>query len=364
MTQVRILIPLSLILLICFNANSQQLISLQEYDSLKINGYYDQLNNVQVIDNAIMANDYYMPETSSRSARAGGGCGCYIEPDATYIQAIPPSDDTPSLTLAIPFSFCLYGTQYDTVYINNNGNVSFGGSYPTFSGVAFPSDQYVMIAPFWGDVDTRSNGGEVVYKLTNSSLIVNWKDVGYYNQQSDKRNSFQLIITDGNDPILPSGNNVAFCYKDMEWTTGGASGGSNGFGGTPATVGANKGDNVQFVQFGRFDAPGTNYDGPFNNPDQVSWLDNQSFYFNACNSSNIPPVMTGLSQCDTVGLCVGDTFSFDISVLSPEQGQTTASQVVSAPTSFVITSNTTGVSSDVSGFMVGTNANAGYNTIE
>ncbi len=364
MTQVRFLFPLSLIFLICFNANSQQLISSQEYDNLKLNGYYDQLTNVQVIDDAIMANDYYEPESSSRSARTGGGCGCYIEPDATYIQAIPPSDDTPSLTLAIPFSFCFYGTQYDTVYINNNGNVSFGGSYPTFSGVAFPSDQYVMIAPFWGDVDTRNNGGEVVYKLTNSSLIVNWKDVGYYNQQHDKRNSFQLVITDGNDPILPSGNNVAFCYKDMQWTTGGASGGVNGFGGIPATVGANKGDNINFVQFGRFNTPGSSYDGPFNNSDGVSWLDDQSMYFNVCGNQNIPPVLVGQLPCDTVYMFIGDTFDFDFSFLAPEQGQSTVAQVISVPSNGNVSIQPNGVQSDIQGTFSPDVSNVGLSLFE
>lgn len=40
----------------------------------------------------------------------------------------------------------------------------------------------------------------------------------------------------------------------MQWTTGDASDGTDGFGGTPATVGANKGDGdgVAFMGVGRY----------------------------------------------------------------------------------------------------------------
>jgi len=340
---------------------AQVLISEQEYDSLKSNNLLHQFPGVQVSYDWSNSENAYWPELETpRSSRSSSGCGCYIEPDTSYTLAMQPNDDG-SQVIAIPFQFCFYGTSYDSLYINNNGNISFGAPYITFSGVAFPSNQYVMIAPFWGDVDTRG-AGEVLYKTTSSSLIINWKDVGYFNSQTDKLSSFQLIITDGTDSLLTGDNNVAFCYKDMQWTTGSASGGTNGFGGTPATVGANKGDGIDFVQFGRFDAPGTLYNGPFDTS-QVSWLDNQSFYFNACNSSNIPPVMTGLNQCDTIGSCVGDTFFLDISVLSPEQGQITETQILSAPPSFVLTNNITGNSSDVSGYMIGDINNAGYNVI-
>jgi hypothetical protein len=85
--------------------------------------------------------------------------------------------------------------------------------------------------------------------------------VGYYSQQADKKNDFQLIITDGNDILLPEGYNTGFTYGDMQWTTGSASGGTNGFGGTPATAGVNMGDGVNYAAIGRFNAPGYAYDG-------------------------------------------------------------------------------------------------------
>ena len=79
----------------------------------------------------------------------------------------------------------------------------------------------------------------------------------------------QLIITDGNDPIITPGNNVQFCYKDMQWTTGAASQGVNGFGGTPATVGVNRGNGVDYIQIGRYDQAGARVIvAPYDYPDQ------------------------------------------------------------------------------------------------
>ena len=223
-------------------------------------------------------------------------CDCMIPLDGTFTIApftsgLSPeyrNDDGSTPLINIPFNFCLYGTQYTSLYINNNGNISFGSPYPTYSPSAFPTTQFIMVAPFWADVDTRNPAsGLVYYKVTPTYMIVRWNNVGYFSNMADKINDFQLIITDGTDPIVPSGN-VAFCYGDMQWTTGSASGGTNGFGGTPATVGANAGNGTSFIQFGRFDQPGAAYDGPFGANDGVSWLDFQSFYFDACGSgSNI-----------------------------------------------------------------------------
>ncbi|MBK7751046.1 MAG: hypothetical protein IPI41_00145 [Flavobacteriales bacterium] len=112
-----------------------------------------------------------------------------------------------------------------------------------------------MAAPFWADVDLRGPGvtnNIVQYKVTPTAMLVNWTNVGYYNSMTDKVNTFQLVITEGTDPLVPNGANVSFCYKDMQWTTGSASGGTNGFGGTPATVGANEGNGVDYIQFGTF----------------------------------------------------------------------------------------------------------------
>lgn len=300
------------------------------------------------------------------------GCGCYQTPDATYTLAMAPNDDLSTGLIAIPFTFCLYGTNYTSLFINNNGNVSFGSSYGTFSSFPFPDPGYVMVAPFWGDVDTRGTG-TVKYKITSTALYVNWEAVGYYSTMTDKVNTFQLIITDGMDPVLPPGNNIAFCYGDMQWTTGAASMGVGGFGGTPSTVGVNQGaPGLNYIQIGRFDQPGAAYDGGYGANDGVSWLDNQSFYFNSCSGNNIPPIvsitpplLSGGGACDTLKLCgTNDTLVVSALFLSPEIGQIT-NIVVNLPAvpGFTVLSNIPGNSATAQVQIVASPANAGLQVI-
>ncbi len=280
---------------------------------------------------------------------SGGQCNCWKEPDNTYTLALQPNDDGSSSMITLPFQFNLYGDLYSTCYVNNNGNVSFLTPFSTYSSAAFPNTQFKMVAPFWADVDTRNNGGTVKYKLTNNALYVNWTDVGYFSQQTDKLNSFQLIISDGTNTDVGIGNTVSFCYKQMEWTTGSASQGVNGFGGTPATVGANRGNGTDFIQFGRFDHAGADYDGPFGANDGVGWLSNKNFVFTTTTTtSNIPPIASSGSLCDTVDVCVNELVSLDVNFLSPEPGQlTTVSYTIDPPLNAVITESNTGPANTV-----------------
>ncbi|MEI6489817.1 MAG: nidogen-like domain-containing protein [Bacteroidota bacterium] len=310
--------------------------------------------------------------------KSNANCSCFIQgvdtdptfSIAEFTNGVAPeyrNDDGSTPIKTIPFNFCLYGTPYTQLYINNNGNITFGQTYSTFTGAAFPSASIpAMVAPFWGDVDTRNTAsGLVYYKITPTYMIVQWKNVGYYSNMTDYINNFQLIITDGTDPILPSGNNIAFCYGDMQWTTGAASGGVGGFGGTASTVGINKGDGVNYLQMGRFDQPGIAYDGGYGNNDGISWLDYQSMYFNVCSSTNIAPIASGLNNCDTIKVCgTGDTLVLDGLFLSPEIGQITNILVnLNGMSGATVISNTSGNSADAIVQIIAGPGNAGYRTI-
>ncbi len=281
-------------------------------------------------------------EIAKSASVNASNCSCMLPLDGTFSKAdfslgispgSPPDyrcDDAYTPAKTLPFTFCFYGSDYDSCFINSNGNVSFVRGNSSYNAGGFPAGNVtnpdtIMIAPFWGDVDTRDAGsGLVYYKITSTYMIVKWENVGYYNLHSDKKNTFQLIISDGLDPIIPNGNNIAFCYGDMQWATGDSGTViSNGFGGTPATVGVNRGDGIKFIQMGRFDQAGSAYDGPYGNSDGVDWLDNQSFYFNACNSTNFPPIATNFGGCgDTIKLCaLGDTVIVGEVFLAPENNQ-------------------------------------------
>ena len=210
--------------------------------------------------------------------------GCVIEDPAVLgsFQTLPRNDDGSSAAIKLPFLFTLYGDSYDIIYVNNNGNISMGEAYSQYSSTGFPST-FRMVAPFWAYVDTRHpNSGLVYYKVEPTRLTVIWDHVGYYNTQADLRNTFKLVITNGADPFLGGGNNVAFYYGDMQWTTGSASGGANGFGGTPATVGVNKGSGNNacfFYQLGRFVRAGGDSTNLQSTGAGIDYLDNKCFFF-------------------------------------------------------------------------------------
>jgi hypothetical protein len=77
-------------------------------------------------------------------------------------------------------------------------------------------------------------------------MVVTWDFVGYYACHVDKVMAFQLILTDASQCGAPGDFDVEFRYNRCQWTTGDASGGSAGFGGTPAQAGFDAGDNVNF----------------------------------------------------------------------------------------------------------------------
>ena len=306
------------------------------YDQLKSEGKLDPLKNYIITGHPVSkVNPSKKPKASiaksAQSMTPTGGCDLYAPPNIgpsvplTGWSVLAKGDDSPSQLVSLPFTFCFYGQSYTSAYININGNLTLGAPYGTFSSAGFTTPGLpAMFAPFWADVQTTcATCGDVYYRVYNDYIHVIWQDVGYYPNQTDKLNTFGLIITDGNSNVLPNGNNVAFFYEDMQWTTGGASGGVNGFGGAPATVGTNLGTGINYIQIGRFDAPGTNFFGPLANNSQVSWLDNQSFIFNTCNLNNAPPVSLNLNACDTIFLCLGDTFNSTFTFSAPEVGQTT-----------------------------------------
>ena len=325
----RLILFISLTSCVAFGQNTQ-LISQETYNQMKMNGTLDPSVNYQLTSNTSNPVVHY-----SGTQEKNGVCNCMVPLDSTFIQAMLPNDDYYSNLITLPFTFDFYGNTYNSLYINNNGNISFLSQYSTFTANPFPDSSYNMIAPFWGDVDTRDstmmgNIGTVWYKMTPNALVVVWDHVGYFNTHGDKTNTFQLIISDGTDPLIPIGNNVSFCYEDMQWTTGDASGGINGFGGVPATVGVYYGNGVDYFQVGRFDQSGTTFDGPYNNSDQVDFLDNMEMYFNVAgaSSSNTPPMVIAAGICDTIDVYSGDTLKsihtadFTVMVATPEINQT------------------------------------------
>ena len=333
-----ILLLISLIITTLLFAQTSQNITSEAYNVLKVNGQLDQNVRYSFIPSGNQPSGKLTKKDISIQVEKSF-CSCLVPLDTTFslvpfISSVSPTnnrnDDDYTNKIGIPFSFNFYGVSYDSLYINNNGNISFLSPYYTFTANSFPDSINNMIAAFWGDVDTRDSlSGMVYYKITPTAMIIKWEQVGYFNIHSDKLNTFQLTISNGLDPMIPDGNNVSFCYGDMQWTTGDASGGAGGFAGVPATVGVNQGNGIDYFQVGTFDTLSIAFDGPYNTTDGIDFLDNQEIYFNLALPGNVPPLILSSYICDTIDVYTGDTLksmhidsvSFVISVMTPEVDQ-------------------------------------------
>jgi hypothetical protein len=248
-------------------------------------------------------------------ANAQTSCDCMVDIDSTF-SVVPFSnqqapeyrnDDASSPEILLPFDFSLYGTNFNSCYINNNGNISFDGPYMTFVAAGFPVNGYPMVSAYWADVDTRDSlSGLVYYKVLDNALIVRYHGVGRFPNLGDMLNDFQIIISDGTSNLVPSGNNIAFCYGDMQWATSGAV----GFNGSAANIGANAGDGVSAMQIGMFSQEGDYFDGPYNETDGVDYLDYSHIFMstNAANENQMPVNVS--NYCDTIWGGAGDTLAF------------------------------------------------------
>ncbi len=278
---------------------------------------------------------------TSVEALCSGDAGGLLYPlDATTIGdwtlAFPGCDDCSGPSTPLGFTFHLYGDLYTEAFVNNNGNVSFGGPYDAFEPQDFPDTRYRIVGPFYADADNRDNPDQAlpadVYQRfvdgdgdgSPDTFVVTWRNVGYFERSFDRRNTFQVAISDGTNEAMGLGNNVCFSYDVMCWTTGRFDGGVGGFGPTPARVGVNRGDGVDFAQIGRFNHDGSDYHGPFGEPGGVHYLDHQRFCFSTATSNgNLCPIAADFPPGGRLVLAPTESLSRVLRFLSPEAPQTT-----------------------------------------
>ncbi|MCC1491459.1 nidogen-like domain-containing protein [Cognatishimia sp. F0-27] len=153
---------------------------------------------------------------------------------------LPRNDDgsTGEIELSAVFENGLdfYGTVFDSLWVNNNGNVTFTGPFRTWTPSPIANDTRAGIFPFWSDVLTRSDivdvtpGGtsqgtnRVYYDLDveNDRFVVTWDDVTAYQGSDTVRNAFQLVIEDASYEVgrTLGDFNIEFRYEAINWTRG------------------------------------------------------------------------------------------------------------------------------------------------
>ncbi|MBE9007256.1 PEP-CTERM sorting domain-containing protein [Fortiea sp. LEGE XX443] len=227
--------------------------------------------------------------------------------------ALPRNDDGSSNELNLPFQINFFGNTFNNFYVNNNGNLTFRDPLSQFTPDPFPIANQPIIAPYWSDVDTRClTCGEVYVASPNlDTVVVTWNNVGYFSSNSDRTNTFQTVLRNRNDTGV--GNfDIEFRYNNLEWTTGDASGGVNGLGGTPAQAGFDAGDNLNFLTLpGSRTADVLNLQNTSNLPNPVPGL--WSF---AVRNGELPGATPANPLLPVV---IDDAFNFDFNIADPTQ---------------------------------------------
>ena len=202
-----------------------------------------------------------LPSLPSSSGQAILQLPTQISADGCTDNTLPANDDGSTDAVALPFTVNFLGQSYGSLFINNNGNVTFDGPLSTYTPFPLTNTSHVIIAPFFGDVDTRGNGsGLVTYGATTyagqPAFCVDWVNVGYYSGHTDKLNSFQLVLISRPDRN-PGDFDIMFNYNQIQWETGDFSGGTGGLGGSSARVGYSNGVDTSF------ELPGSAVNGAF-----------------------------------------------------------------------------------------------------
>ncbi len=160
-------------------------------------------------------------------------------------SSLPRADDVASGPVALGFTVSFYGRTYDSLYVSNNGYVTFAAAQTDFTpyGLGAGYAGQPIIAPFFADVDTRRAASGIVQYGTGldagrAAFGVTWPGVGYFQLGADRLDTFQLILTSRAD--RGAGDfDITFNYGSIGWEAGYANGGVDGLGGTTASAGWN-----------------------------------------------------------------------------------------------------------------------------
>lgn len=229
------------------------------------------------------------PSTTYYSEQIGGGLGQALTMtdggNAANVGG-QRNDDGFSGPIDLGFTFSMFGHSYTQFYANNNGNISFNAGISAFTPVGLQGQTQPIISPFFADVDTRNATSGLMHLRTDTpnQIIVTWDQVGYYDGHADKLDSFQLVLRADGYNAAPGEGQIGFFWKTMGWETGDASGGADGFGGTPAAVGFGDGLSNGYVVAG---STGNGIAGV---------VQNHQLWFNINGATGVPVVVPSVPE--------------------------------------------------------------------
>jgi hypothetical protein len=190
---------------------------------------------------------------------------------------LPPNDDGSSGLTPIGFPINFFGQTFNSMFVNDNGNITFDLPLSEFTPFDLKTTQRAIVAPFFADVDTRV-GNQVIYGPDtvngHPAFGVTWPGVGCFAVNTSVLNFFQVLLIDRSDSA-PGDFDIEFNYNSIQWETGEASGGNAQCqGGASARVGFSNGSGANGTFF---ELPGSGINDAFLDNNPASGLIHNSF---------------------------------------------------------------------------------------
>ena len=179
---------------------------------------------------------------------------------------LPHADDISGPVTNLGFDVNFLGQSFSSLYVNSNGNLTFGSPLMAFSPVPLNQLGAMVVAPFFADVD-NSIAGQVSYGTGSvgghSAFGATWAGVPYHGSAPVGLNSFQAVLIDRAD--TGAGNfDLEYNYGKVAWESGDFSGGFNGLGGSSARAGFSGGTPETSTELPGSGTPGAFIDGGAN----------------------------------------------------------------------------------------------------
>ncbi len=188
---------------------------------------------------------------------------------------------------SLGFTGTFFGTSQTNVFVNSNGNLSFGAGNTNFTNPAFPTGTPPTIAPGWDDLFLPP--GQIVENTGVGYYAATWDGVGNFSNNNSV--TMQAVLVGPSSSLT----GIGLMDGDIVFGYGNSTGINDG-----TTVGLNAGNGTGFAVL-----PGYPTDGQLNNGQFLS-LNNTQWLFrpNAAGGYNVGPFVPGVPVPEPGSLAV------------------------------------------------------------